>query len=140
MIRNKLAFRISLTALVFSIWVWGDLFVFSKTKHYPAWQDNLPPWMGGTTLMVLIPLVPAFFLALSTKDFVKTIGLALLIAPWPAMIHHTPMHLGPEYGWSTDISNLLFNYLLTFIQCFVPAVFLVLAKFCTQWLVSKLRG
>ncbi len=86
--------------------------------------------------MVLVSLLPALFLTRSGKEFAQAVGLALIFAPWPALI----MFVLKMQGNTLDevIANLFGNFLWTFFQCVVPAIFLLVIKATWQWLISRL--
>lgn len=138
---KKLVFVISLVLLSLSIWIWVDWFVFGKVSPPdPAWQQHIPPLIRGTTPMVLVSLLPAFFLTRSAKEYAQAVGLAIIIAPWPALIM-----FGLEMEGRTlaeAVTNLFISFLIDlvwiFIQCVVPAIFFLIIKAIWQWLISRL--
>ncbi len=113
------------------IWIWVDLFVFSKVQHLPAWQAILPPLLRGTFLLALVPLLPAMFLTKRLKDFLQVTLGVILLAPWPALIKFFIDDLAANTAGA--VQNVLGNFVWIAFQCLIPlsllfALFVILLK------------
>jgi len=132
--RHHLATIASAALLSVSVFVWRDLFFFSKVAHLPAWTAILPIPINTPAYLAFACLIPAAFIPSTASGAARALAWAIAFSPLPALI----MYIASTVTSGTDLwLNAAFNYAwVVGFHCFLPA----LGLFAVRALAAAIKG
>lgn len=120
--RNQLALALSVIPLAIAMFVWPELFLWSKVVHLPRWAEFLPTPIFAGAYVSLLCLLPAAFLTESFAGAKRALLLAVAITPVAAVSTYAldPIHLNKYLPF-----NVVFHYFWAILFCLLfPALIL----------------
>lgn len=120
--RNQLALALSAIPLAIVMFVWPELFLWSKVVHLPSWAELLPTPIFAGAYVSLLCLLPAAFLADSFAGAKRALLMAVAITPVAAVSTYAvdPIHLNKYLPY-----NVVFHYFWAILFCLLlPALIL----------------
>ncbi|MGN7917685.1 hypothetical protein [Lysobacter sp. 22409] len=121
--RNTVGFLLSLSALSIAVFVFRDIYLFSKVSIRPDWAQFLPTWLGVSDFIGLLCLAPAALMPERLKSVAAALAKCVFLAPLPVLIVYSNDH-----AHSGLWMNLLFNYGWVGLHCLIPAVMLFVVR------------
>jgi hypothetical protein len=123
---NNFATFTSAALLATSIFIWRDLFFFSKTVHLPAWTAVLPSPIDTPLYLSFFCLLPAAFLTSTLSTAIRATAKAIFLAPLPTFFFLILSHVGFDI---VQLVGVLFTYVwVVGFNCLAPALLLVAAR------------
>ncbi len=136
--RHHLAIVSSAALLSVSIFVWRDLFFFSKIVHLPTWTAMLPSPVNTPAYIAFVCLVPAAFIPSTPSGAARALAWAVVFAPLPALIVYITRTMTSDPGsWL----NAAFNYAwVVGFHCFLPALGLLAFRALAAVIKGRVGG
>ena len=92
-----LAAALSGALLSIAVWLYPELFLFSKTVVLPAWAKGLPYGLYAGAYLAFVALLPIALLAMSKRRLLGWYLVLVAIATLPASLYHHLAH--PDSPW-----------------------------------------
>ena len=134
--KDYIALSISCILLSVFIYIYFDLFSFSKNINLPDWAMALPFPMSAPSLIVALSLIPALIIPNKLYSVFRVIVACLLISPIAGLINFS---LIPAHQHNGLLYNILFNYFwIIFFHCLIPAVIIFSARIAYKFFYKNL--
>lgn len=135
---NNFATFTSAALLATSIFIWRDLFFFSKTVHLPAWTAVLPSPINTPLYLAFFCLLPAAFLTSTLSTAIRATAKAIFLAPLPTFFFLLLSQVGFDI---VELVGVLFTYVwVVGFNCLAPALLLVAARAIASAVKRYFRG
>lgn len=136
--RNRLALIASTFLLSAAMFIWADLFNFSKVVYLPAWTKVLPAPINVPAYLAFTCLVPAAFVADSLRSACLAVAQSVLLSPLAAIVAYA---LNPIHQDKYLLANSLFNYVfIVLFHCLIPALLLVGVRAAIHYTLGRRHG
>ena len=103
-----LAAALSGALLSIAVWLYPELFLFSKTVVLPAWAKGLPYGLYAGAYLAFVALLPIALLAMSKRRLLGWYLVLVAIATLPVSL---VQHWDPSASWLQTFGNCTADYL-----------------------------